>query len=89
MVSKGFLFVGPSRQTKTLFYCALCASVVKANNFMLCLISIPEFALAEALSSRRVWLYLVNCILALGIQLTNIRDTFFVNIKNGLLKLSF
>jgi len=35
---KSFLFVGISRQTKKLSLCALCVSVVKVNNFVLCLI---------------------------------------------------
>ena len=38
MVLENFFFAGTSRQRKILFLGDLCASVVKANNFMLCLI---------------------------------------------------
>jgi len=38
---------------------------------------------------RRVWLCRVNRIFVLGIQLTNIRNTFFVNSKNEIVKIIF
>src|SRR4030066_2335372 len=38
--AESVLFVGTSRQTKHHFLCDLCASAVKLNNFVLCLIII-------------------------------------------------